>query len=53
VTEVLRAPFWHFCHPVGWRIWKNHTPFSVLHNYTRESFFILPTCVNLGSSLRQ
>ena len=26
VTEALRAPFWHFWHPVGWRIWKNARP---------------------------
>ena len=41
VPEALRAPFWHFCHPVSLRIWRNHTSSSVPH-YARETFFTLP-----------
>jgi hypothetical protein len=39
VTEALRAPFWHFWHPVGKHIWRNRRPVSSLRNYTKIALF--------------
>jgi hypothetical protein len=42
ILDGHAIPFWHFWHPVDWRIWRYHTPFSVLHNCARGLFFDLP-----------
>jgi len=51
VTEALRAPFWHFWHPVGYSLEKSHALLSPTH-HTRDSFVIRLVCTS-RSSLRQ
>src|SRR5215208_4390125 len=49
VTQALGAPFWHFWHPRRLAYSEKHTRSSVLHNYTRGPFFILPWRVDRGA----
>jgi hypothetical protein len=54
VTEALRVPFWHFCHPVGQRIWKNTRPpqwtysFAEKHNVYGLHIVVVLWCSESG-----
>jgi hypothetical protein len=44
VPEALEAPFWHFWHPIGWRIWKMLSLHSPTPHYARGTFFASLLC---------